>query len=45
MTTSRMTATYGPSLAKDKGEFERVFGTELDLLEEVRRELGSKSES
>lgn len=45
MTTSRMTATYGPSFAKDKGEFERVFGTELDLLEEVRRELGSKSES
>lgn len=45
MTTRRMEAMYGPSLAKNKGEFERVFGTELDLLEELRSELGSKSET
>jgi hypothetical protein len=39
-TSSKMEAIFGPSLAKNKNEFERVFGTELELLEQVRACLG-----
>lgn len=39
-TSTQMTAIYGPSLAKNKREFERVFGSELELLEKVRTCLG-----
>lgn len=35
-----MAAVFGPSLAKSKNDFERVFGTELELLERVRSCLG-----
>jgi hypothetical protein len=38
----QMEAIYGPSLAKNKREFERVFGTELELLEKVKSWLGSQ---
>jgi hypothetical protein len=37
---AQMLAIFGPSLAKSKSEFEKVFGTELELLERVRSCLG-----
>lgn len=40
MTSTKMAAVFGPSLAKSKTEFERIFGTELELLEKVRQCLG-----
>lgn len=40
MTGKRMEQTFGPSLAKSKAEFVRVFGTELELLEKVKSCLG-----
>lgn len=39
-TSAKMEAIFGPSLAKNKTDFERVFGTELELLERVRSCLG-----
>lgn len=42
MTSKSMEAQFGPSLAKSKRDFERIFGTELDLLEQVRTCLGFK---
>jgi len=35
-----MEQTFGPSLAKSKAEFVRVFGTELELLAKVKECLG-----
>lgn len=39
-TGKKMEAVFGPSLAKSKAEFVRVFGTELELLEKVKACLG-----
>lgn len=39
-TSTKMAAIFGPSFAKSKLDFERVFGTELELLEKVRTCLG-----
>lgn len=39
-TSTKMEAIFGPSLAKSRPDFERIFGTELDLLEKVRACLG-----
>lgn len=41
-TSKVMAQIFGPSLAKSKTDFERVFGTELDLLERMRQCLGYK---
>jgi hypothetical protein len=40
-TVKEMTATFGPSLAKSKREFIRVFGTERELLAKVDGQLRS----
>lgn len=44
MNSKQMEAYYGPSLAKSKKDFERVFGGEMHLLSLVRQELGWKEE-
>jgi len=36
LTSTKMAAIFGPSLAKSKTDFEREFGTELELLEKVK---------
>ena len=36
MTSSKMVARFGPSLAKSRKDFESTFGTELELLSKVR---------
>lgn len=45
MSSKAMTDRFGPSLAKSRRDFERIFGTELDLLEHVKSCLGLQPKS
>lgn len=42
ITSTSMATLFGPSLAKSRRDFKREFGTELDLLEQVRTCLSPK---